>query len=78
MGLGWNLRTSAAHLSCSCLMKVANCAGVPPTGSAPSFTICVCRPGNAALTSRLMVATTVGGVPLGAKKPNHDPASKPA
>ncbi len=27
-------------------------------------------------TARLSWATTASGVPLGAKKPNHDPASK--
>ena len=53
--------------------------GVPPTGSAPSLIMPASTAGWAmiSLTCRFSVAITSGGVPLGAKKPNHEPASKP-
>src|SRR3546814_1907092 len=79
-GAHWALTLACStiffHLSCSMWVNLPNASGVPPTGLAPSLISCWCRPGSAALTPLLMTAITSGGVPLGAKNPNHEPASK--
>ena len=38
---------------------------------------CASSEGKASLTALLMTAIAAAGVPLGAKKPNHEPAEKP-
>src|SRR5690606_11375108 len=66
------------HFSYSARVKRPKSSGEPPTGLAPSASSCSCRSGSAVFTPLLMVAITSAGVFFGAKKPNHDPASKPA
>src|SRR5205814_243793 len=67
--------TIAFHLSASFWTNCANCAAEPPTGSAPSRIICASSEGSASLTALLISAIAAAGVPFGAKKPNHEPAS---
>src|SRR5437899_10322762 len=72
-------RTTSFHFSYSRCTNWPNSAGVPPTGSAPCAIICFSIEGMARIsfTALLSWATTGSGVPFGAKKPNHEPASKP-
>src|SRR5690606_40274451 len=65
--------------SCSSLTKSRNCSELPGVGSAPCSIIFLETSGSwiIRLTLSRRVATTSGGVPLGANSPNHEPARKP-
>src|SRR5206468_2749350 len=61
-------RTITFHFSYSFWTKPANCFGEPPTGSAPSRTICASSEGSTSFTALFSSEITGSGVPCGAKK----------
>ena len=65
------------HLSRSRPMKAANCAGVVPSGSAPSVArrSFISRERSATIASRCRRSMVGAAVPAGASKPYHCIAS---